>query len=866
LSACRDCAQPGFGGPGENRFTPYDALCRGAACHDAGFPQVFVNAANLTLFVRVTDLAFGAPTPALTLEHSFNMDDARGGVLGIGWSFSLGDTLTTDPDGTLVLRRGSGRTDRFATAAGSAALFPVTSTTDSLSRAADGAYSLRAADSPITRIFSADGRLLFLHDGATVSVSLDYDSSGSLTAAHYGGKRIEFATDTNGRITSIKDAAGRSVSFAYNAEGRIAQQTNADGLSTAYQYDAAGNLTSIDWGAIAWGGGKTAIAYTGDPGFLSVAGVTTPDGAARQYDIPRTPSEIRVTDGNGDATWYTSTALGLLQTVADAAGNTITYAYDAAGNRIRAVNGAGEAVSFTYDSRNDLTGIIDGANNRWSATYTTGGAARITDPNKNVWTLTYDESGNLSAVNDPRTFTVFATRNAAGQILSLTDQKGNTRGYQYNADGLLTGFTDALGNQWAYDYDGAARPATRTDPAGATLKATYTPDNRIAGLAAGDTQTAFDYSGIQRDSLNRLTRYTDSNGLQLTYTYDADGQLTGITMPGSKAVAYQVAYQYDHLHRLSKVSDWQGNFALYRYDAAGWPVSVSVSGGPVAIYQYDGARNLRAIVSTGPDGTPVAGYRYTVDPNGNRTAVSALEPNTSAVTKPASLVYSFDAANRPISRSDGVTYRYDALGNLTAIEGANNVKFAYDPFGRLQSLAGDVTGYYAYDSTGLRATRNDRRLVYDLSGDRPRVVMETDSSGTTIAWYVYGLGLLWKVTADGTPYFYHFDGDGNTVALSNPTAGVVNTYRYDAQGRLVSANEGVDNVFRARGESGWMDDGNGLLFTGTQFQFPELRLTLPAAADVSPPVPALLPPLSGVGACFFEGVANCLAATGRRTR
>jgi YD repeat-containing protein len=146
------------------------------------------------------------------------------------------------------------------------------------------------------------------------------------------------------------------------------------------------------------------------------------------------------------------------------------------------------------------------------------------------------------------------------------------------------------------------------------------------------------------------------------------------------------------------------------------------------------------------------------------------------------------------------------------------------------------------------------------------VVMETDSSGAPIAWYVYGLGLLWKITADGAPYFYHFDGDGNTVALSNATAGVVNTYRYDAQGRLVSANEGVDNFFRARGESGWMDEGNGLLFTGSQFQFPELRLTLPGTADAAPPVPGLQPQLSGVGACFFEGVANCLAATGRRAR
>ena len=289
FSACRDCAQTSFGGPGENRFTRYDALCKGSACRDAGFPQVFVNAANLTLFVRVTDLDFGGPAPALTLEHSFNGDDSHGGMLGIGWSFSLGDTLTTDPDGTLVLRRGSGRTDRFAAAAGSAALFPVTSTTDSLSRAADGTYTLRVAASSTTRIFTSDGKLLSIQDGAAVRVALDYDSSGHLSAAHYCGKAIAFTTDAAGRIVLIKDAVGRMVSFAYTGDGRLAGQTNADGRIVLFGYDAAGNLTSI-----AWNGGKTAIAYTGDADFPAVVSVTTPDGAIRQYDSPRTPEEIRV--------------------------------------------------------------------------------------------------------------------------------------------------------------------------------------------------------------------------------------------------------------------------------------------------------------------------------------------------------------------------------------------------------------------------------------------------------------------------------------------------------------------------------------------------------------------------------------------
>ena len=74
-SACRDCAQPGLGGPGDNHFTAYDPICRGDACRNSGYPQVFVNAADLTLFIRVTDLVFGGPAPAFSLERSYNMGD-----------------------------------------------------------------------------------------------------------------------------------------------------------------------------------------------------------------------------------------------------------------------------------------------------------------------------------------------------------------------------------------------------------------------------------------------------------------------------------------------------------------------------------------------------------------------------------------------------------------------------------------------------------------------------------------------------------------------------------------------------------------------------------------------------------------------
>jgi YD repeat-containing protein len=853
-AACPDCALAPLGGPAENRYTHFDAISTGEASRDPGFPRVYVNAANLTLFVQVTDLAFGGPSPTLTIEHAFNMDDTAAGLLGPGWSFSLGDSLVAQSDGSLVLHRGSGRTDRFAAAAGAAVLFPITATTDTLVRTSTG-YTLRSASGP-ARTFSSEGRLLAILDGALVRVSLDYDSSGRLSEAHYRGTTIAFATDSGGRLTSMKDAAGRTVAFSYDDSGRLSAHTNADGVATAYEYDSEGRLA-----AVIWNGGKTAIAYAGDAGAYSVASVTTPDAAVRQYDTPNSPQEIRIVDGNGNASWYTSTEQGLLVSAKDAAGNTTSFSYDANGNRTRSVNAAGEAWTLTYDSASHLTSVTDPSGARWSATYTAGAIASVTDPNKKAWAYAYDSTGLLASTTDPLGFAIATTRNAYGQILSLSDQKGNPRTWKYNADGLLTGYTDALGNAWSYAYDGAARAASVTDPAGTAVRASYNAANRVSSLSNGDTSAAFDYSGIQRDAMNRLAGYTDSYGNQIGYAYHANGQLASITYPGDRTVTYT----YDVLNRLSQVADWQGNLALYRYDVAGWPLSVSVLGGPVTIYQYDAARNLRAIVSTGPDGSPVAGYRYTYDAAGNRTGSSSLEPNTAALPL-RSYAYTFDAANNALSRDDGATLHYDARGLLTSIEGPVNTQFAYDPFGRLSSLAGDTSGSYSYDSTGLRTGRNDRRLVFDLSGTRPRLVMETDSANAPLSWYVYGLGLLWKVTADGTTYFYHFDGDGNTVAISNPTAGVVNTYRYDAAGLLVNAQETVDNPFRARGEAGLIDDGNGLLFDGTRSQLAGFPVSLPGTPALDPPIPNLTPPLAGVAACFMESAVSCPATAARRIR
>jgi YD repeat-containing protein len=808
----------------------YDALCRGTACTAPGYPQISVNLSNLTLYVKVTDLAFGGPAPGFSLDRAYNMDNLAAGPFGTGWTFSLGDSLTLNSDGSVTLSRGSGRVDQFASATGG--YFPVTGTADVLTRNADGTFALASAGSTTVRTFNAAGQLTAIQSGGATVTTLDYDSAGHVAMAHYHGRTVKFGWDSAGHITSAGDSAGRLIVYTYSGN-QLTGTANADGTSTTFQYDGAGNLAGI-----AWNGAQFVAAYTSDPPYNSVASATTPDGAVRQYGTPQSPQQIQLTDGNGDTSQYVANAAGLVESVTDGNGNTVSYTYDGAGRRTKAANGAGETTTFAYDSNGNLTGVTDPAGGKWTADYTPAGPAHITDPNGNVWTLKYDAAGNLTAVTNPAGGTATAAV-TSGAIGAVTDAGGDKTSYQYNADGLLATFTDALGGKWTYTYDGAARVASQTDPAGNTVQASYT------GAI-----------GQQRDGQQRLTAYTDSFGNQISYGYDAGGNLTSLTLPGGKTVTYR----YDHAHRLTKVSDWAGNFAVYRYDAAGYPVSVTTSGGPVAIYQYDTARRLTAVISTGPDGTVAAGYRYTYDAAGNRTGVSALEP-VAAVAPVTDFTATVDAEGHPVGRSDGQFFQYDARGYLTAITGSQNVAAAYDNQGRLASWNAVHATSYTYDSSGLRVVRTvdgtDRRFVYDFSGARPRVAMEAAGDNTPVAWYVYGLGPLWKVLPDGTTYFYHFDGDGSVVALSNPAQGLVNTYRYDPTGILAETNEAVENDLRARATAGWIDDGNGLVYTGSGYLDAAVGLTMRAAANPAPPVAGIAPAFGGNGACVTQGVTVC---------
>jgi RHS repeat-associated protein len=125
---------------------------------------------------------------------------------------------------------------------------------------------------------------------------------------------------------------------------------------------------------------------------------------------------------------------------------------------------------------------------------------------------------------------------------------------------------------------------------------------------------------------------------------------------------------------------------------------------------------------------------------------------------------------------------------------------------------------YAYDYRGRRISRTiygapNVTIRYAYDGDR--IIAEYDGSGTLLRKFVYGPGLdepicLIDAGNGNAAYYYHLDGLGSVVALSNVNKVLVERYAYDVFGRpTIRDPNGVVLAESAR--------GNPYLFTGRAY-------------------------------------------------
>jgi RHS repeat-associated protein len=314
---------------------------------------------------------------------------------------------------------------------------------------------------------------------------------------------------------------------------------------------------------------------------------------------------------------------------------------------------------------------------------------------------------------------------------------------------------------------------------------------------------------INYDSLKRPSSITDVYGKTISLGYDKNSNLTTLTYPGSKVVTYE----YDKADRLIKVTDWLNNVTAYTYDLAVNLIKTTYPDGSTVEYRYDNASRLKSIIDSKSDGSLNAAYDYGFDQLGNRTVISSYQP-LNAIPSWPNTNYTHDIDNRLLTAGT-TNFEYDNNGNLiTKTLGGNVTNYTWDFSDMLTQLtSGGNTYVYRYDGLGNRVARIENSVEKRYVGG----LAETDASGNITAYYVYGLGLISKITPSNQAYYYHFDGIASTIGISDSSGNMVNKYAYDAFGKVLNQMEAIQNPFKYVGQFGVMDEGNGLLYMWARY-------------------------------------------------
>ena len=238
-------------------------------------------------------------------------------------------------------------------------------------------------------------------------------------------------------------------------------------------------------------------------------------------------------------------------------------------------------------------------------------------------------------------------------------------------------------------------------------------------------------------------------------------------------------------------------------------------------YEYDALGQL-VQVEESLRGSAVSRTAYTYDPVGNRASLEEFDFIPSQGWTPSRMVqYAYDEADQLLT-AGATSYTYDGNGNrVTKSESPwRTTHYVYDTSGRLVEVdRGWRRVSYSYDGDGNKVARSEARgskietkmIVNDVATAIPVVLQEREGTATTS--YALGLGLISReVDSSGNlgSSFYHSDGLGSTLALTNTEGRAAARYEYDPWGSVEKGLRRSTNEFLFAGEE--LDSETGLYY------------------------------------------------------
>jgi RHS repeat-associated protein len=759
----------------------YDANHRAATATDpegkvrsVSYPQPGTDTTKTTTFTEKDGgvWTYRYDTQAGTLTSK---TDPQGGITSYTYDAAGNRTATTLPDGSTT-------TSTYDVNGN------MTSTTDALGQTTSYTYN-------------SFGQVLSITDPLGSATRYSYDATGNMnTMTDTMGATTQYQYDAKGNVSNITNPLGQTTSFVYDAAGNLASVTDTAGVTTGYSYDAAGNLSSR----------------------------TDASGAITRYEYNAKSQVIKVTDPQGNATTYTYDLSGNKTSQTDANGNTTKYDYNYKGQLIKTIDALGNGTSYTYSG----TGCAScgGGTDKITA---------LTDANGNSTGYRYD---------------------LAGKLVNETDPLGNTTGYGYDAKGTLTSKTDGNGNTIKYTYDGSGRLLKKIYPDG--TEETYTYDVKGNILTATNQNIGYTFT---YDAAGRVTKVTDTPGKAISYAYDAAGNKTKTVTPDGRTITY--SYEKG---RLTGILD--GGAFTFGYDSLGRRSSLAYPNGDTTTYVYDKDGSLTTLLHRDKKGAVIASNNYILDKIGNRLSnttqdrgisytydaiyrlnealSSAPGYSTNSTGKGGGIpnanqqqkeFYTYDPVGNRLSSHktstyvynqgnqlliNGGTYSYDRNGNLTQkITPGGTTTFGWDYENRLIKVTTPAaTAEYMYDPLGRRigktVTDNGTTTTTHYVYDADNILFEYDDTGAIGNRYTHGPGMdeHLMINTGKDKYYYHADGLGSIVALTDAAGNSVQAYEYDSFGNLKDQKNRVKQPYTYTGRE-W-DKETGLYYYRARYYDP----------------------------------------------
>lgn len=643
------------------------------------------------------------------------------------------------------------------------------------------------ADGVRTESDFSDGNLLVEvidPDRLAITRTNTFDDGQLVRSVDPIGRVATYTYDARGNVIGLVSAGGRSASFAYGGSGQVTRAQIGDTV-TRQTYDARGNVSvieTVDAAGVVLE--RTELDYDASAHLVAERRLPLDGGA------PRTTTWVY--DANGQVTAAT-----------DAAGATTHFEYDAAGQRTAIVDPLGARTEFVYDARGLLSEQRhpDGGVETFAHDFA-GRLVSATDASGVITATEYDELGRKVATRRNGVVIERLTLTPGGRIAAATDAAGHRTDYEHDAAGrvvrvILPEVKDGVSGamvrpELAYELDLAGRRTVLTDANGARTRTTYD----AAGFPAQTIHPDDSVRATAYDAAGRLVAETDEDGHTKRFAYDGAGRLISVIEPGEPGetaeTAAETRFVYDAFGELRARIDALGRTTSFAYDADGRPTRRVIPGGRVQVLAYDAAG--RVVSSTGFDGRTVT-FEHDAMGRVTRRVAGALSESVT-----------WSAGGLPLTTTDGrgtTEMTYDADGRLATIvdpHGAE-VEYRYLDGGRLEEVAVDgVATKYTYDALDRLAsvTRGTDvvRYDYDRAGHPIRVTLPSGVTQTT-TFDTRGRPLKVEVQngADTLArYVATWSARGQRTRLE-ALDGAVETYDYDAPGRLVAVTRTGTNPF-----------------------------------------------------------------------